>query len=50
MGKGKVDLEELFLNVVRVSLRFNRVCVWEKYCMYFLGVFLILLKKECIYI
>lgn len=50
MGKGKADLEELFLNAARVSLRFNRVCVWEKYCMHFLGVLLILPKKECIYI
>lgn len=35
MGKGKADLEELFLNAARVSLRFNRVCVWGKIACFF---------------
>lgn len=35
MGKGKADLEELFLNAARVSLRFNRVCVWENIACFF---------------
>lgn len=48
MGKGKADLEELFLNAARVSLRFN--CVYGEILHASLGVLLILPKKECIYI
>lgn len=33
MGKGKADLEELFLNAARVSLRFNRV--WGNIAFFF---------------
>lgn len=50
MGKGKVDLEELFLNVVRVSLRFNRVCVWGNIVFFFRCVFNFVKKRVYLYI
>lgn len=49
MGKGKADLEELFLNAARVSLRFNRVCVWGKIACFFRCASNFA-KKECFYI
>lgn len=50
MGKGKVDLEELFLNVVRVSLRFNCVFVWGNIVCFFRCVFNFVKKRVYLYI